>query len=93
MGMDKLPDAPVVSGGGSSAASGDPGIVFTYGVMLTDGTILPFVNNLSDFAGLPGRTITGIAIKVNKGTVKYLSLIHIWDHRHRLADRPIRHVI
>ena len=71
MGMDKLPDVPVVSGGGSSAASGDPGIVFTYGVMLTDGTILPFVNNLSDFAGLPGRTITGIAIKVNKGTVKY----------------------
>ena len=71
MGMDKLPDAPVVSGGGSSAASGDPGIVFTYGVMLTDGTILPFVNNLSDFAGLPGRTIAGIAIKVNKGTVKY----------------------
>ncbi len=57
--------------GGSSAASGDPGIVFTYGVMLTDGTILPFVNNLSDFAGLPGRTIAGIAIKVNKGTVKY----------------------
>ena len=52
MGMDKLPDAPVVSGGGSSAASGDPGIVFTYGVMLTDGTILPFVNNcliLQDF--------------------------------------------
>ena len=71
MGMDKLPDAPVVSGGGSSAASGDPGIVFTYGVMLTDGTILPFVNNLSDFAGLPGRTIAGIAIKANKGTVKY----------------------
>ena len=71
MGMDKLPDVPVVSGGGSSAASGDPGIVFTYGVMLTDGTILPFVNNLSDFAGLPGRTIAGIAIKVNKGTVKY----------------------
>ena len=71
MGMDKLPDAPVVSGGGSSAASGDPGIVFTYGVMLTDGTILPFVNNLSDFAGLPGRTIAGIAIKVIKGTVKY----------------------
>ena len=45
--------------------------MFTYGVMLTDGTILPFVTNLSDFAGLPGRTIAGIAIKVNKGTVKY----------------------
>ena len=29
------------------------------------------MNNLSDFAGLPGRTIAGIAIKVNKGTVKY----------------------
>lgn len=54
MGMDKLPDAPVVSGGGSSAASGDPGIVFTYGVMLTDGTSMPFVNNCADFAGLPG---------------------------------------
>ena len=48
-----------------------PALCLRYGVMLTDGTILPFVNNLSDFAGLPGRTITGIAIKVNKGTVKY----------------------
>lgn len=71
MGMDKLPDVPVVSGGESSAASGDPGIVFTYGVMLTDGTILPLVTNLADFAGLPGRTIAGIAIRVNKGSVKY----------------------
>ena len=71
MGMDKLPDVPVAGGGGCVGASGDPGIVFTYGVMLTDGTTLPFVTNLSDFAGLPGRTIAGIAIKVNKGTVKY----------------------
>lgn len=55
----------------STQPSGDAGIVFTYGVMLTDGTILPFVNNLEDFAGIPGRTIAGIAIKVNKGSVKY----------------------
>ena len=68
--MDKLPDVPVAGGGGCVGASGDPGIVFTYGVMLTDGTTLPFVTNLSDFAGLPGRTIAGIAIKVNKGTVR-----------------------
>lgn len=55
----------------ATGVSGGPGIVFTYGVMLTDGTILPFVNNLSDCAGLQGRTIAGIAMKVNKGSVKY----------------------
>lgn len=51
--------------------SGDPGIVFTYAAKLTDGTILPSVTNLSDYAGIPGKTIAGIAIKVNKGSVKY----------------------
>lgn len=49
----------------------DAGVIFTYAVKLTDGTILPFVQNLADFAGLVGRTIAGIAIKVNKGSVKY----------------------
>ena len=63
MGMDKLPDAPVVSGVGSSTVSGDPGIVFTYGVMLTDGTILPFVNNLEDFAGLPGAQLPELQLR------------------------------
>ena len=58
-------------GESSSGSSGNAGVVFTYAVKLTDGTILPFVENLSDYAGLPGRTIAGIAIKVNKGSVKY----------------------
>lgn len=70
MGLDKIPDVPTISGGNGNTG-GNPEIVFTYGVMLTDGTILPFVNNLEDYAGLPGRTIAGIAIKVNKGSVKY----------------------
>lgn len=72
-----------VSGGGSytppaqsveessSGSSGNAGVVFTYAVKLTDGTILPFVENLSDYAGLPGKTVAGIAVKVNKGSVKY----------------------
>lgn len=55
----------------TSGTPGGAGVVFTYAVKLTDGTILPFVQNLSDFAGLVGRTIAGIAIKVNKGSVKY----------------------
>ena len=55
----------------SSVSEGDAGVVFTYAVKLTDGTILPFVENLSDYAGLPGKTVAGIAVKVNKGSVKY----------------------
>ena len=55
----------------SSVSEGDAGVVFTYAVKLTDGTILPFVENLSDYAGLPGKTVAGIAVRVNKGTVKY----------------------
>lgn len=55
----------------ATASKGNPGIIFTYAVQLTDGTILPAVNNIEDFAGIIGRRIANIAIKVNKGTVKY----------------------
>lgn len=58
-------------GENSSGSSGNAGVVFTYAVKLTDGTLLPFVENLSDYAGLPGKTVAGIAVKVNKGSVKY----------------------
>lgn len=51
--------------------NGDPEIVFTYGVRLESGTILPFVTNLSDCAGIPGKRISDVAIKVNKGSVRY----------------------
>lgn len=54
----------------------DAGVVFTYGVK-SGGRILPFVTNLSDFAGIQGIPITDVAIKVNKGSVKYR--VHIKD--------------
>lgn len=47
------------------------GIVFSYAVRVEGGQILPFVNNLSDYAGISGKRITDVAIKVNKGSVKY----------------------
>ena len=50
--------------------TGDAGVVFTYGVK-SGGRILPFVTNLSDFAGIQGIPITDATIKVNKGSVKY----------------------
>ena len=58
------------------AQTGDAGVVFTYGVK-SGGRILPFVTNLSDFAGIQGISITDVAIKVNKGSVKYR--VHIKD--------------
>lgn len=42
----------------------------TYRVQ-TDGRWLPEVKNLEDYAGNKGKPITGIAIKVSKGKVKY----------------------
>ena len=45
--------------------------------VFADGEWLPTVKGLSDFAGIAGEAISGIAIKVSKGKVKYLSLIHI----------------
>lgn len=54
-----------LSGGTSTS------IVFTYAVKTTKGKVLPEVTNLNDYAGLPGVAITDIAVKVNKGTVKY----------------------
>lgn len=63
-----------VSGGqgsGQASASQQPEVVFTYAVKLEDGRILPFVRNLTDFAGIQGKKITDVAIKVDKGSVKY----------------------
>lgn len=47
------------------------GIIFTYAVKLTDGTVLPAVKNTNDFAGIRGKKIAAISVKVNKGKVKY----------------------
>lgn len=51
--------------------SGTPGVDFTYAVRVEGGTILPSVTNLNDCAGIKGKRITDIAIKVNKGSVRY----------------------
>ena len=75
MGMEKMPEVKYTGGsatsGSTGTSGGSAGVVFTYGVQLEDGTILPFVNNLSDFAGIRGKRISNVAIKVNKGSVKY----------------------
>ena len=46
-------------------------VIFTYAVKINDGRILPEVRNDEDYAGIPGKEITGIAVKVNIGSVKY----------------------
>lgn len=43
----------------------------TYAVKIEGGRILPEVKNLSDYAGIENKKITGVAIKVNKGSIKY----------------------
>lgn len=65
--------APEYVQGGESipAPSGDAGVVFAYAVRLEGGTILPEVRNLEDFAGIRGKRITDVVIKVNKGSVRY----------------------
>ena len=72
-GVSAVPVPPVTP----PPSSGGAGVIFEYAVMLTNGTILPFVRNLEDYAGLPGYTIAGIAIRVNKGSVKYR--VHVKD--------------
>ena len=52
-------------------------IIFTYAVRTTEGRVLPEVTNTNDYAGKIGVAITDIAIKVNKGTVKYR--VHVKD--------------
>lgn len=54
----------------TSKSTGDPGIVFTYAVR-AGGKTYPAVTNLNDYAGVRGKKITDVAIKANKGSVKY----------------------
>ncbi len=74
MGMAEMPKVTYTgatnSGNSASAPTGDAGVVFTYGVR-AGGRILPFVQNLKDFAGIQGVPVTDVAIKVDKGSVKY----------------------
>ena len=43
----------------------------TYAVQVDGGKILPAVKNLADYAGIENKKITGIAMKVDKGAIKY----------------------
>ena len=43
----------------------------TYAVQLEDGTILPEVTNLEDYACIRGRKVVGIAARVDRGELKY----------------------
>ena len=46
-------------------------LVCTYAAKIEGGKILPFVTDTNDYAGIIGKKITGLVIKVNKGSVKY----------------------
>lgn len=43
----------------------------TYAVKVEGGKILPAVTNLDDYAGIENKKIIGLAMKVDKGTIKY----------------------
>ena len=43
----------------------------TYAVKLKDGRVLPEVKNLSDYAGIENKEIIGLAMNVDKGSIKY----------------------
>lgn len=63
------------SGGGTSPAAGQ--IDVWYAVMLKGGMVLPFIKNREkdasgdDFAGINGKEIVGIAVKVSVGSIEY----------------------
>lgn len=65
------------SASGSAGETDSGGIDIYYSVMLADGTVLPEIKNLEpdssgdDFAGIAGREIYGIAIRVSAGSIKY----------------------
>lgn len=43
----------------------------TYAVKIEGGKILPAVRNLEDYAGIENEEIVGVAIKVDKGSIRY----------------------
>ena len=49
----------------------DTDVTVTYAVKLEDGTVLPEVQNLEDYAGIKGRRIVGIAARADEGELKY----------------------
>lgn len=64
---------PVVNNKPSSQSKPVSGnIDVEYAVMIEGGRTLPFVKNTEDYAGLPGKKIVGLAMRVNNGaSIKY----------------------
>ena len=56
---------------GESCGTDGTDVNVTYAVQVEDGTILPEVTNLEDYAGIGGRKIIGIAARVDRGELKY----------------------
>ena len=55
----------------SPSYAGTPGVDFTYMVFTDNDGWLPEVVNLNDYAGIRGHWIRKVAIKVDKGSIKY----------------------
>ena len=52
-------------------ASSTTKVNVTYSVQIEGGKVLSEIKNLEDYAGIENKKITGIAMKVDKGTIKY----------------------
>lgn len=68
---DDMPSEDNQGGDDSGESCGTGYVNVTYAVQLEDGTILPEVTNLEDYAGIRGRKIIGIAARVDRGELKY----------------------
>lgn len=55
----------------NTSTSVTPTVNVTYAVKVEGGKVLPAVTNLANYAGIENKKITGIAMKVDKGTIKY----------------------
>ena len=55
----------------NSSISSVPKVNITYAVKVEGGKVLTAVKNLDDYAGIENKKIIGLAMKVDKGTIKY----------------------
>lgn len=61
----------------NTSTSVNTNVNVTYAVKTSDGRILPEVKNLTDYAGIENKEVIGLALKVDKGSIKYQ--VHIKD--------------
>lgn len=66
-----LENGSEVKSSSSSSTSASNKVNVTYAVQIEGGKVLPSVKNLDDYAGIENKKITGIAMKVDKGAIKY----------------------